>query len=703
MREATQLLRDEHGFTSTGMAVALLVSLALIFSSVQVYRVNSAAAEVQEVADAAALAAENQVGEYMVAVRVVDATLLSLTLTGEVAYGLGVVCLCVPPVAEWGAQLIATADKVLDARDRFAKRATTALDELQKALPILAAAAGASVASANSEVSGVSYHALALLLPTEGKVVATGPSEAEAELEEAVEERGDALAEAAEAAERAAQEAIEAKQRAFQHDCGAAPAYCMYERAAHLARLGAAENPLYQSVDTWSFSVALVRARAYYRERILNERPEGSSLEEKVRSALRKRFYAHAARQLRRAYVVESEGAFAAFFPRFPRNTEQMRATDLYTEPVYPVTVEGGVRVMHAWDGCPEAGLVDSYGSVCTLEEGGFQPCPGCQFSATALGSVAAASTAIDNGFEYHYDIVAQAAEDYQRALSEGNPSRAAAKDEAESLLDAVMDALREAASCRIEAHPPGATGCIALVVATGGASGGAFESAFVDSGGALGPRVACAAATLIADETEDASVVGDLLSGLARESSLAGVGSLVLECWSALLGAYELGIETLIGAVESALDELPLIGASGLGPWAAGTMRDGLSEVGLQPADTAPLKAVLVDSVSVARRDASGYGQRFLEVRERALALPADAPDAFSALGEAASGAVTEYLGSQEIQLAVIEVPGTDIAVPLTVTLPPELCEGAGGLVREALSAIRSAVGVPPPLNRWE
>ena len=77
-----RLMRDEEGFTTAGMAVALLVSLTLLFSAAQVYRVNTRAAEIQDVADAAALAAENQVAEFMVAVRVVDGAVLSMTLLG---------------------------------------------------------------------------------------------------------------------------------------------------------------------------------------------------------------------------------------------------------------------------------------------------------------------------------------------------------------------------------------------------------------------------------------------------------------------------------------------------------------------------------------------------------------------------------------------------------------------------------------------
>ena len=511
------IFRDEEGSTTAGMAVALLVTLSLLFSAAQVYRIHAAGAEVQEVADAAACAALNPVAEFMVAVRVADAAVLSLTLLGDIAYGAGVVALCVPPAAELGSQLVSAGQKVIKARDAFSQKACEGLEALQRALPFLAAANGAAVAAANGEGSG--YAAMALLLPGEGSSIASGASAVEESMEEAVEAGKGELAEAASRAEEAARAAEEARARGFARDCGDNPSYCMYERAGRLAGLSGADNPLFASVDSWSFSVPLERARVYYRERLLSERPGSDSAEEQARSALRKRFYAYAISELREAFVHETADSFSASFPRFPRNIEQMRATRLYTEPVYPVAVDGELPVMHAWDGCPEAGLVDYYGSAEEWESGSFETCPACKFTASALGSVASASTSIDNGFEYHYDAVAQAAADYQKARADAEPLSRAAKGKAEGLLNEVLAALGDAGAFRIKADPPGAAGCIAFVVSTGTSEPTAFESAFAPSG-TLGTRAAVSAATLIRDEGEEASVIGDLLDDLSGSGS---------------------------------------------------------------------------------------------------------------------------------------------------------------------------------------
>ena len=97
-----------------------------------------------------------------------------------------------------------------------------------------------------------------------------------AELEdvaEAVGDEADEVRQAADEAERAAERANEAKRRAFEHDCGLDPSYCMYERASALAGMSGSENPLFRSVDAWSFSVALKRAQAYYPRRLAVEAP----------------------------------------------------------------------------------------------------------------------------------------------------------------------------------------------------------------------------------------------------------------------------------------------------------------------------------------------------------------------------------------------------------------------------------------------
>lgn len=280
---------DDGGFSTLGMAVALLVTLSLVFSAAQVYRVSSASADIQDVADACVLAAEGEVAEFMIAVRVCDAVVLSLSLTSAAMFGLGVVALCAPPAAELGIELVNLGTKVLQARNSFAERAASGLNALQEALPFLAAASAYAAASSNSGgAMAASYLGIAMLVPAEGERIEVGASKALSDAADAVSEDAESIKQASEEAEEAAKEAFSAKEEGFKRDCGDAPAYCMYERAEALSSISPPSNPLFHTVDAWSFSVALDRAKAYYSARFEDEAPQSSAIEEQAESALRK-------------------------------------------------------------------------------------------------------------------------------------------------------------------------------------------------------------------------------------------------------------------------------------------------------------------------------------------------------------------------------------------------------------------------------
>ena len=128
----------EGGFSTAGMVLALLITICLLFTVARVYEVNSASADVQEVADAAALAAENVVAEFYIVVALCDATVLSLSLMFISTLALGVVCLCTPVTVSFAEAFFKAAEKIKDARDSFAEKAQHSLDKFQSVLPFLA-------------------------------------------------------------------------------------------------------------------------------------------------------------------------------------------------------------------------------------------------------------------------------------------------------------------------------------------------------------------------------------------------------------------------------------------------------------------------------------------------------------------------------------------------------------------------------------
>ena len=703
-------VRDEAGFTTVGMAVSLLICLALIFTSAQVYRVSSASAEIQEVADAAALAAQNEVAEYLIAVRTCDALVLSMTLLGAVSYGAGIAALCVPAAEGMAMQLIELGDKAFEARDRFAQEAAAGLNALQEALPFLAAVRAAAVASANDESGmGGDYFAVAVLVPLEGEEVSLGDgSAASRELAATVEAGQVDLARASAEAQEAMADALAAKERAFEADCGSNPEYCMYERASSLANLSAAENPLYQSVDAWSFSVALERARTYYAARLEQEAPMYQRSDVMAASAIRKAFYAYAVAELEGAYVHEDEDSFEAYFPELFSNADELCETSLYVDRIWPVSAGAAGSVMHAWDGCAGIAGPVAYGSLQEMEEGAYPTCSICGFTVGSVGSVAAASTSIPNGFEHHYDIVAQAAKEYQKACEQASPYLSEAKSLASGMFDALAEVMAGLGNVRISAVPPGSMGVVAFAVnADVSAAEEGFESRFVADAGALGVRAAVAGATMIEDPSgEGGSVIASLLDGFAADGSApTGAARVVLGCWSSLLASYGAGQESLVAATEGALDSIPLAGASGLGGWAAERLRDAVGAAGLQPADLDALKAVSVNTLQVVSADDGEFARSFGVVKERALGMSSSTSSAFSMLLSGARSSLYCQIDTLEegFEVARVELPVGNVEVPVTIALPQSAGQAARSAVDESLAALAAAYAEAARERVWQ
>ena len=693
------------------MALSLLITLSLVFTAAQVYRINSASAEVQDVADAAALSAENQVAEFMIVARFCDAVVLSLSLTGIAVCGLGVAALCTPVTASLSAELIEAGQRILKARDDFSERAAAALNKLQEALPFFAAACAAAVSAANNgDSSGSSYLGVAVLVPSKGETIKVDIDDKADEALEDIKGKADDIREKAREAEEASDEANRSKERAFRRDCGDNPGYCMYERAGRLAGLSGSDNPLYSSVDTWTFGVALNRAKVYYRARLYQESPASSDIDEQARSALRARFYQYVVNELEGAYVHESSDSFDAYIPHVPGNTEEMRSTSLYTEEVYPVSMsESGAMTMHAWSGCPEAANASGYGSIRQMEQGGYQTCPVCGFTASSMGKVAAASSSIENGFEYHYEAVADEAEAYEEARRRADAPKAEVKEEAGGLFDELVEVAKSAASKRINPKPPGRFGVIAFVVNVGTTSpSGGFASVFVAQGSTLGPRAAVSAATLVDEGSDEGrTVINSMLDGL-RENGGAAVGAvgIVLDVWSWMLVAYSDGQSALTSAIEHGLNSLPLVGSSGLGTWAAEKLTSAIKGVGLQPVETGALKAVLVNSGHVAAKGEGSFASGYVSLKQRIVSTPLMSTDLFGAvLTYAESQAVAEIEGlGDSIEIASIEILGDGgPSIPIVIPIPEQAKAYGISAVQGLFARLREVHAEASGVRVWE
>lgn len=699
---------DDGGFSTAGMAIAMLLTLSLLFTTAQVYGVQTRSAEVQNVADAAVLAAESTVAELYVVAAVCDAVVLSLTVSGVAVTGVGLAALCVPPLATLGAQLVDAGRAVFSARDSFVDKATRGLEAAQRSLPFLSAARALAVMRANSD-ERASYAGFVVLLPSEGEGTSFDgvvPSEAAFERISESEER---IAEASREADAAAAEALRAKEAGFAADCGSVPDACMHERASSLAGLSDAENPLYGSVDAWSFAVGLDRARAYYAARAAQERPDGTTVADSARSALRSRFYDFACEELAVAYVVDTEESFDCSLPTLPSTPDEVAATRLQTEAVYPVTEVDGSATMHAWAGCPEAAGSERAGSIEELAAGEFATCELCRFDESSLGRVAAATTSVASGFEHHWRRFVEAAEAYERARGVSDPLKAEVRSLVEGSFEGFSDVLEGVATERVEISPPGRAGAIAIVADTTRVpADAAFESSFVTGGGALGMRVAVSGASLVEEGPDEGrDIISSLLDGLegtVGPSAAGDAAGFVVGLWSAALGAYTEGFEAVRRGLESILSSLPLASASGLGPWASDALMSFVESAGLEPVEMGAPKPAVVNTAHVAAADDSSFAREYADAQKSAVGSSSTSLEgALSALGHVEVAAFDgDFRSESNVEIARVELLG-DGGSGISIVLPvPSAAAFEESVLQSALEAVRGAVETATGVDEW-
>ena len=118
---------EEGAYTTLASAVALLVVLALLFSSVTAIWSAARSGEVQASADATALAGSNVVASYRTAATVVDAAVLSMGLAGLCMTGAGLVATLIPGAQSAAAETVEFDGKYL--RRDIGQRALAAWEE----------------------------------------------------------------------------------------------------------------------------------------------------------------------------------------------------------------------------------------------------------------------------------------------------------------------------------------------------------------------------------------------------------------------------------------------------------------------------------------------------------------------------------------------------------------------------------------------
>ena len=671
-RAGIDLFIEDGAYTTLSSAVVILVVLTLLFSSTAAIWSMSRAGDTQVAADSGALAGANVVASYHTAATVVDASILSLGLAGFATIGTGLVAILIPGAELAAGDMVDTGIEIIKTRNKFAKSASKGLQKIETALPYLVAARATQAVSAQ-DTEGATYTGTALAVPrtSESDFVALEGSEISTDV---IKDTSKDLERAADELQKASEETAKAKERAWLADCGGSdPASvgscsCMWERARSLAKLSDIENPHYASSVTWEPQVALDRAKAYYRLRLANEAPQGSSVETKAESAARKAFYTYASAEVNRAYITEDGDRATSYIPLLPRNTDEVRATELYTDAAWPTSTNDGKTYLHYGTSCPnyKKGTPGGLASVAAYD--GQDKCNRCHFGVSSLGAVAAPSTSIENGFEYHFDRFKDALEDYVECRNKELELMRQTEDEADRAGNAFDEAIKALSGERPRIAPPGRNGVVALAVSGAISSPDELNSSF-NTTVRLGDRGAISAAVLAPDDaTAQNNVLSRFFSTLEeRSGGVAGVLDGVMDVWGRLLVGYG----DIQGSADELMDEMidDLGGNSGalgsIASWLGDTVSASVAALGLEPCDLRLRKPVLTDTANVIKSPGSDI-TGLSNAQDKLRSIPLGVTDP-KALCEALEYQVERTVSGTVFTLAEIPLPGGG-SIPLTV-----------------------------------
>lgn len=673
-RAGIDLFIEDGAYTTVASAVSILVILTIVFSSATAIWSMSRAGDVQVAADATALAGANVVAGYATTATTVDASILSLGLAGFCVTGVGLVALLIPSAQAAAEKTVDCGVRILETRNKFAKSASTGLKKLERALPYLVAASSVRTCAAQS-TDDISYAGAAFAVPRES--ASEFPAiDGEGVDTDKISRSADELSEAAKELAQASEKTTAACKDAWIADCGR-EGRNMQERASKLSGISGTQNPDYASSITWEPNVALKRTRAYYTWRLEHNAPEGSGTEVAVDAAARRAFYEYAIKKFEHAKVEERDGTCMSNVELLPKNAAEVRQSELYTEAVWPTSLEDGKRVLHYGTDCPGAkGASGGAASLASLDAGEVSECPVCRFGVGDVGKAPAASTSIDNGYEYHLREYTEALDRYVECRNRELELEQKARGQAKDAATAFKDAISKLGGARPKIAPPGRFGCVAAVV-SGGVSSPSASSDFSQAVRLPG-RGAVSAAALAPDAaTAENNVLSRFFSSLAERSGGGGVPGLVndvMALWGKLLVGYGDMGKSLKKTMDGLLDGLTNFGLGPIATWLSDSLDSCVSALGFEAVDLSLKKPVLTDSSNVL---AHADVESLTKVQDALRSIPLGTRDPATIM-RALEYDVKEYIDAAEFTIAEIPIPGGG-TIPLTVKVR-DLAELAGG-----------------------
>jgi len=364
--------------------------------------------------------------------------------------------------------------------------------------------------------------------------------------------------------------------------------------------------------------------------------------------------------------------------PLLPRNKQEIKQTALYTQALWPTTYEPEGQTIHYGVDCPGAtGAAGPVISLSAADGGQARTCAVCHFGTSDMGKTPAASTSIDNGYEYHLREYTLALNEYVDCRSRELELEQKAQAQAGEAGDSFEEALSALSSKRPRIAPPGRFGCVAAVTCGEIEAPDALDTSFAASP-SLGSRAAVSASALAKDPaTRENNVLSQFFSTVEERSSDQGpvglVGS-VMDLWGSLLVSYGDMASGLNSAFDGLTSKLDGMGLGPVGSWLKGRLTDAVRALGLEPVDLSLRKPVLVDSAKVIEKaDIPAVAQ----VQKAVRSIPLSSTDP-RALMQALGYQVGEYIAQQEFTIAEIPLPGGG-SIPLTIRLR-DIVGAAGG-----------------------
>lgn len=641
-------IKSSKASASIGGGISILVALALMFTGVRLYQIETEAASIQETSDASVLAAEAQVAKFYNVANTCDTAIVVMNAAQYVLWGTAIVFACAGNVAT-SADLIAKANGIGEARSSFSATAKKGLSVYQEALPLLSAVSALNVVQENELDSGNSL-GIAVLVPQKGKEIKLDTSALE-KAESKASSQVDEVQKEAEELQKLKEEMDKINREAWVLDCGAEPAYCLYERASSLSNISPTDNPHYSSPDAWDFNVAYRRSFAYFQSRKETEYPQAlDDLRERSRSYLRKDYYEWCVSEFEDSLgnLGDSE---QYVLPELYSEANSFRDSDRYNENIYPITESSGTRTMHSNPGMPCAAGFVSLGSCSQFDSEEFSECDVCEFSTSNVGSVASATTNTVSGFEHYYHQIRALKDSFDEAKKAFDEASRKMKETLNEANDALSSFLNEAKKARIKVSPPGRDGAVSLTVSKNGKSKSSVDNLFVRENDELGFTFAVSGAKLETDKAE--SGISMLMKRLEPKTD---DNSAVARVWRNILNQFgeEKELSGNLLNVESCSGEL----SSELAGHAKKLLNDTLDGLGLSPSDWVAKKPVIRNTEKVIKGSRDDFATAFESAQSLARKSSSPSTNFMAAVSSLLNSEFDEEIKKAKFDVAVADLP---------------------------------------------